>query len=81
MIPGRKSARVLARPLSRTQRRILCLAFEGLSNKQIADELGVCEQVVKNHRSAAYLKLGARNGLDALRRFFVREHGQLLRAA
>jgi DNA-binding NarL/FixJ family response regulator len=41
---------------------------EGLSNKAIADHLGISDQTVKFHVSAIAGKLGASNRTDAVRR-------------
>jgi DNA-binding NarL/FixJ family response regulator len=51
--------------LSRRQQQVLRMAIAGLSNRQIATSLGVTPETVKDHLSAAYLKLGASNRIEA----------------
>ncbi|MBW3664570.1 MAG: response regulator transcription factor [Actinobacteria bacterium] len=55
------------------ERRVLRLAAEDLTNPQIADQLGLSVNTVKDHLSSAYGKLGVRGREDAVR--VVREHG------
>jgi DNA-binding CsgD family transcriptional regulator len=49
------------RPLTKRQSAILDLVGRGLSNKVIGFELGISEQVVKEHVSALLRRLDARN--------------------
>ncbi len=53
--------------LTPREREVLDLLARGLSNKQIAWELGVSEGTVKYHVAALYAKLGASNRTEALR--------------
>jgi DNA-binding CsgD family transcriptional regulator len=55
------------------ERRVLRLAAEHLTNRQIADELGLSVNTVKDHLSSAYGKLGVSGREDAVRK--LREHG------
>jgi DNA-binding NarL/FixJ family response regulator len=45
---------------------ILRLIAQGYMNKQIAFELGIKEQVIKNHVSRIMKKLGAVNRIEAV---------------
>ena len=47
---------------------VLSKLAEGLSNKAIADALGISDQTVKFHVAAIIAKLGATNRTDAVRR-------------
>ena len=47
-----------AMTLSPRQREVACLASDGLTNKQIARELGLSPATVKLHLAAACVKLG-----------------------
>jgi DNA-binding NarL/FixJ family response regulator len=60
-----KRPRVLS--LTRREREVLALVAEGLSNRAIADRLGVRERTVKFHASNVYGKLGVRNRTAASR--------------
>lgn len=55
------------------ERRVLRLAADELTNPQIADQLGLSVNTVKDHLSSAYGKLGVSRREDAVR--VVREHG------
>jgi DNA-binding NarL/FixJ family response regulator len=45
------------RPLTRREREIFEHAALGMSNRQIAEQLSIAEQTVKNHLSSAMKKL------------------------
>ena len=47
---------------------MLALVAEGLSNKAIADQLGISDQTVKFHVASISGKLGAANRTEAVRR-------------
>ena len=51
-----------------TSREIEILGYlvRGYGNKQIADELHIAEQTVKNHLTYIYQKLNVRNRLQAV---------------
>lgn len=49
------------------EREIMELIAEGLSNRQIADQLVVSEKTVKNHISSIYSRLGVRGRSQAVR--------------
>lgn len=54
------------RPLTATEDRVIRMVARGLGNKQIAGELGISEQTVKNHVTSILRKLHADSRLDAL---------------
>ena len=58
----------LVEPLTPRETEVLALVAEGLSNKAIADELGISDQTVKFHVSSIAGKLGAASRTDAVRR-------------
>lgn len=64
--------------VSERERDALCLVALGLSNKEIAQELGISEKTVRNRLSEVYSKLGLENrtqaALYALRRGMVPLH-------
>ncbi len=51
-------------PISAREVEIMALLAEGLSNKHIAERLGIREQTVKNHVARTMEKLGAHNRLE-----------------
>ena len=54
-------------PLTIRERNILQLLSMGLQQKQIAEKLFIKHETVKKHLKNAYKKLGAHNGVQALR--------------
>jgi DNA-binding NarL/FixJ family response regulator len=58
----------LTEPLTPREIEVLELVAEGLSNKSIADRLGISDQTVKFHLASISGKLGASNRTDAVRR-------------
>jgi DNA-binding NarL/FixJ family response regulator len=52
--------------ITRRELAVLDLAAAGLSNREIADELGIRAQTVQNHLSAIYHKLGVPNRTRAV---------------
>ncbi|MEJ5197794.1 MAG: response regulator transcription factor [Anaerolineae bacterium] len=52
--------------LSPREREILALVAAGASNREIADQLALSQQTVKNYLSAAYEKLGTHNRTEAV---------------
>jgi DNA-binding NarL/FixJ family response regulator len=59
------------RDLTARQYDVLRLIARGMSNKQIADELGIEPGTVKIHVNAVMRKLGAANRTDAARRYLA----------
>ena len=57
-----------AETLTPREMDVLARLAEGLSNKAIADVLGISDQTVKFHVAAIIAKLGANNRTDAVRR-------------
>ena len=57
-----------APPLSEREREVLDLIAAGSTNKEIAERLFLSPYTVKEHTSALYRKLGARNRADAVQR-------------
>jgi two-component system NarL family response regulator len=58
--------------LTETEYRVLDELARGDSNRDIAARLAVSEQTLKNHLSAIFKKLGAKNRLEAVRRAMER---------
>ena len=58
----------IAEPLTPRETEVLALVAEGLSNKAIADQLGISDQTVKFHVGSIAGKLGAANRTEAVRR-------------
>jgi DNA-binding NarL/FixJ family response regulator len=55
--------------LTERQRQVAMLACQGLSNRQIAEKLGVAEGTVKIHLNAIYEKLDVRSRTALMVRF------------
>jgi two-component system response regulator DesR len=55
-------------PLSGREREVLELIARGATNREIAGELFLSPHTVKEHTSALYRKLGARNRAEAVQR-------------
>jgi len=64
-----------ANPLTPREREILGRVGRGLRNREIAEELGVSEQTVKNHLSSILHKLGVPNRTRAVT--YATRHGWL----
>jgi DNA-binding NarL/FixJ family response regulator len=58
----------LVEPLTAREIQVLELLAEGLSNKAIAERLGISDQTVKFHVASISGKLGAVNRTDAVRK-------------
>jgi two-component system response regulator DevR len=61
---GQGSADDLAK-LTPQEQRVASLLAEGLTNRQIGEQLGLAEKTVKNHVSAVLTKLGVANRTEA----------------
>ena len=60
----------LIEQLTPREREVLALAADGLSNREIAAELGISEHTVKFHLASVFGKLGASSRTEAVRRGF-----------
>jgi DNA-binding CsgD family transcriptional regulator/tetratricopeptide (TPR) repeat protein len=65
-VPRPTTPRGLGR-LSRSEREVVLLLSEGLTNAQIAERLFVSRRTVESHVSAAYRKLGTSNRVELAR--------------
>ncbi len=54
----------VARQLTSRERHLVRALARGLSNRQIAEELELSEQTIKNQLTAIYQKLGIRSRLQ-----------------
>ena len=61
-----KEADLIALPLSAREIEVLDCVAQGLSNKEIADELYVTEQTVKNHMTSVLRKLDVNDRVQAV---------------
>ncbi len=64
---GSTNAHPWVKELSGREKEILCLLGKGYNNKEIAQRLFIAEQTVKNSISIIYLKIGARDRIQAAR--------------
>jgi DNA-binding NarL/FixJ family response regulator len=62
----RPVSEALSEPLSDREREVLNLLAEGLSNKLIAQGLGISEHTVKTHVASIFAKLGAATRTEAV---------------
>jgi DNA-binding NarL/FixJ family response regulator len=74
---GESSQNSLIRDLTASERRILQLIAEGLSSKEIGNELSIHYRTVENHRTNICRKLKI-EGANALLRFAVQHKGKLM---
>ena len=59
--------KVLSKPLTKTEKKILKLLLDGLTSRQIADQLGRSERTIEEHRLKIKKKLGAKTPADLFR--------------
>jgi two-component system response regulator FixJ len=73
-----QKAEILARvaELSPRQREVMDFVAEGLSNKQIAFQLGISQRTVENYRAWVMERLGANNVADLVRRVLLAQTGE-----
>jgi DNA-binding NarL/FixJ family response regulator len=65
--------RPTAPELSAREQSVLAMVADGLTNRQIAAELGLSPHTIKDHVSTIYRRLGATNRATAIKR--AREAG------
>lgn len=81
MVPVKKHLLDKTRKPSRRQARIIELVAQGLKNREIAGELGIGEQVVRNYLSTIYDKIGVNNRVELALWHEARKHERMKRSA
>jgi len=76
MFRGRRSS---GTPNDREQ-RVIELVAQGLKNKEVADEIGTTEHVVKNYLRTIYDKLGLWNRVELALWYEARRHEGMILA-
>jgi DNA-binding NarL/FixJ family response regulator len=77
MVEQPQEETVTARKLTDRERQVLAGVFEGLANKQIADQLQVSESSVKATLQQLFHKTGVRTRSQLVRIALERYHDQL----
>jgi DNA-binding NarL/FixJ family response regulator len=62
------------------EQRVIELVAQGLKNKEVADEIGTTEHVVKNYLRTIYDKLGLWNRVELALWYEARRHETLVLA-
>ena len=62
--------RLLGLPLTSREREVVTGLLKGHANKELASELGLSEQTVKNMLSAIYAKLGVQSRTELFHAIF-----------
>ena len=62
------------RSTSERERRVIELVAQGLKNREVADEIGTTEHVVKNYLRVIYDKLGLWNRVELALWYEARRH-------
>jgi len=65
---------------SERESRVIELVARGLKNKEVADEIGTTEHVVKNYLRVIYDKLGLWNRVELALWYEARRYEQVARA-
>jgi DNA-binding NarL/FixJ family response regulator len=65
---------------SERENRVIELVAQGLKNKEVADEIGTTEHVVKNYLRVIYDKLGLWNRVELALWYEARKYEQAARA-
>jgi DNA-binding NarL/FixJ family response regulator len=65
---------------SERESRVIELVARGLKNKEVADEIGTTEHVVKNYLRVIYDKLGLWNRVELALWYEARKYEQIARA-
>ena len=60
------------------EQRVIELVARGLKNKEVADEIGTTEHVIKNYLRTIYDKLGLWNRVELALWYEARRHEQLV---
>jgi len=68
-LDGRAVGRIRLQALSPRERDVLRLIEEELTDRQIAESLGISSRTVATHVSSILHKLGVRNRAEAARRY------------
>jgi two-component system nitrate/nitrite response regulator NarL len=62
----------MAHLLSTREWEVLDLQAEGFGYKEIGSKLAIAESTVKNHLTKVREKVGARNGIEAINKAYLR---------
>ena len=62
------------------EQRVIELVAQGLKNKEVADEIGTTEHVIKNYLRTIYDKLGLWNRVELALWYEARRHESLVMA-
>ena len=62
------------------EKRVIELVAQGLKNKEVADEIGTTEHVIKNYLRTIYDKLGLWNRVELALWYEARRHEGLVMA-
>jgi len=60
------------------EQRVIELVAQGLKNKEVADEIGTTEHVIKNYLRTIYDKLGLWNRVELALWYEARRHESLI---
>ena len=63
---------------SEREQRVIELVAQGLKNKEVADEIGTTEHVIKNYLRTIYVKLGLWNRVELALWYEARRHENLV---
>ncbi len=64
---ARTARAITENPLTRREQEILRIAAHGATTEEIADQLSLRAKTVRNHMSRIFVRIGARNRMDAIR--------------
>jgi two-component system response regulator DesR len=64
---ARTARAITENPLTRREQEILRIAADGATTDEIAAQLSVSAKTVRNHLSRVFVRIGARNRMDAIR--------------
>jgi DNA-binding NarL/FixJ family response regulator len=74
-----RSKRAAGNPNER-EHRVIALVAQGLKNKEVANEIGTTEHVIKNYLRTIYDKLGLWNRVELALWYEARQHEGMLLA-